>query len=239
MKCPSMENAASTIQTKKIQGYVANNESPVKVFKWLDLDNVGDNLLSDTLFTKWMKYAKNFKHKNPKYQESWFKPIRMYYDPQRVIKTAMTDPSTLKIAKLVQREQSKYWLDEKKPPRTVFHFLDLDKIGEKTLASSDFKVWAKYLNDFNQRYPKEKTTMLDGLMGNYIERVLLRMFDAAKKDPSAEKLATNLQNALINKWIVAKEKPAYLRGLLDGVPTSDKMIARYVEKLKALSGNTS
>ncbi|KAE9332409.1 hypothetical protein PR003_g14540 [Phytophthora rubi] len=81
--------------------------------------------------------------------------------------------------------------------------------------------------------------MIDGLMANYVERVLLRIFDAAKKDPSMEKLATNLQNALIDKWIVAKEKPAGLKWMLDGVPTSDEMIARYVEKLKVLSGNTS
>ncbi|KAE8953728.1 hypothetical protein PF011_g32332 [Phytophthora fragariae] len=43
MKFPSMEKAAIAIQTKKIQGYVANNESPVKVFEWLNLDNVGVN----------------------------------------------------------------------------------------------------------------------------------------------------------------------------------------------------
>ncbi|KAE9190788.1 hypothetical protein PF004_g21798 [Phytophthora fragariae] len=80
MKFPSMEKTATTIQTKKIQGYVANNESPLQVFMWLDLDNVGDNLLRDPLFTKWMKYAKNFNQKNPKHQESWLEPIRMKYD---------------------------------------------------------------------------------------------------------------------------------------------------------------
>ncbi|KAE9280002.1 hypothetical protein PR003_g28078, partial [Phytophthora rubi] len=152
MKFPSMEKAAIAIQTKKIQGYVANNESPVKVFKWLNLDNVGDKLLSDPLFTKWMKYAKDFNQKNPKHQESWFTPIRGNYNPdpvKRMIKTAMNDPSTVKIAELVERERSKRWLDQKDPPRHVFHFLDLNKAGEKTLASSDFKVWAKYLNDFN------------------------------------------------------------------------------------------
>ncbi|KAE9334190.1 hypothetical protein PR003_g13645 [Phytophthora rubi] len=241
MKFPSMEKAAITIQTKKIQGYVANNESPVKVFTWLNLDNVGDNLLIDPLFTKWMKYVKDFNKNNPKHQESWFTPIRMKYNPDpitRMIKTAMNDPSTVKIAKLVERERSKRWLDEKDPPRNVFRFLDLSKAGDKTLASSDFKIWSKYLNDFNQRYPDEKTTMIDGLMANNIERTLLRMFDVAKKDPSTDKLATNLQNALINKWIVEKKKPAYLKEMLYGVPTSDEMIARYVEKLDALSGNT-
>ncbi|KAE9270083.1 hypothetical protein PF001_g28943, partial [Phytophthora fragariae] len=210
MKFPSMEKAATTIQTEKIYGYLMNNQSPQKVFKWLDIDNVGNNLLSDPLFAKWMKYAKEFNKKNPKHQESWFTPILMSYDPELVIKTAMNDPSTVKIAKLVQRELSKRWLDLKKPPQDVFHLIGLNHAGDKTLASSDFKVWTKYLNDFNQRYPKEKTTMLDGLMDNYNEISLLQIFDAAKKDPRTEKLATNLQNALINQWIVVKKNPADL-----------------------------
>ncbi|KAE9040128.1 hypothetical protein PR002_g5130 [Phytophthora rubi] len=238
MKFPSMNKAAVTMQTEKIQGYLANNRSPQKVFIWLDLDNVGDELLSNPLFTKWMEYVKDFNQKNPKFQESWFTPIRLNYDPQSVIKTAMNDPSTVKLAKLMQRERSKHWLDMKDSPRNVFKFLELSKAEEKTIVSSDFKIWSKYLNDFNQRYPNEKTTMIDDLMANYIERTLLRMFDVAKKDPSTEKLATDLQNALINKWIDAKEKPAGLKRMLDGVPTADEMVARYVEKLKALSGNT-
>ncbi|KAE9192891.1 hypothetical protein PF005_g18287 [Phytophthora fragariae] len=239
MKFPSMEKAAITIQTEKIQGYLANNQPPVQVFKLLDQDNVGYNLLSDPLFTKWMKYAKNFKHKNPKRQKLWFTPIRMYYDPQRVTKSAMNDPSTGKIAKLVQREQSKYWLHEQKSPRIVFHFLNLNKIGEKNSCQLGFQTMDQVSERLQPSVSQGKTTMLDGLMGNYIERDLLRIFDAAKKDPSTEKLAMNLQSALINKWIVKKEKPADLKRMLDGVPTSDEMVARYLEKLKALSGNTS
>ncbi|KAE9299420.1 hypothetical protein PF001_g15447 [Phytophthora fragariae] len=241
MKFPSMKNAAVTMQTKQIQGYVANNESPAKVFMWLELDKVGDKLLVGPLFTKWMKYVKDFNQNNPKRQESCFAPIPMKYNfepVKRMIKTAMSDPSTVKIAKLVERERSKRWLDMKDSPRTVFKFHDLSTAGDKTLASSDFKIWSKYLNDFNQRYPDEKTTMIDGLKASYWDRGLLTMFDAAKKDPSTEKLATNLQNALINKWIVAKEKPADLKRTLNEGPASEEMIARYVKKLEALSRNT-
>ncbi|KAE8904794.1 hypothetical protein PF005_g20078 [Phytophthora fragariae] len=184
MKFPSMEKAAITIQTERIQGYLAKIRSQEKVFKWLDLDNVGGNLLHDPLFTKWMEYVTMFNQKNPKHQESWFEPIRMYYDPQRVIKTAMNDPSTVKIAKLMEMERSKYWLDEKIPPGRVFRFLDLEMSGEKTLVSSDFKIWAKYLDDFNQRYPNEKTTMIGELMANYVERVLLRISMRRRKNPA-------------------------------------------------------
>ncbi|KAE8992269.1 hypothetical protein PR003_g21054 [Phytophthora rubi] len=136
MKFPSMEKAATTIQTEKIYGYLMNNQSPQRVFKWLNVDSVGDNHLSDPLFTKWMKYVKDFNQKNPKFQESWLRPIRVENNPKPVkqmIKTAMNDPSTVEIAKLMERERFNHWLDEKDPPRHVFHFLDLDKIGEKLL----------------------------------------------------------------------------------------------------------
>ncbi|KAE8983669.1 hypothetical protein PF011_g21079 [Phytophthora fragariae] len=136
MKFPSMEKAATTIQTEKIYGYLTNNQSPQRVFKWLNVDSVGDNHLSDPLFTKWMKYVKDFNQKNPKFQESWLRPIRVENNPKPVkqmIKTAMNDPSTVEIAKLMERERFNHWLDEKDPPRHVFHFLDLDKIGKKLL----------------------------------------------------------------------------------------------------------
>ncbi|KAE8981259.1 hypothetical protein PF011_g22095 [Phytophthora fragariae] len=64
------------------------------------------------------------------------------------------------------------------------------------------------------------------------------MFAAAKKDPITEKLAANLQSTLINKWIVEKKNLADLKRMPVGESTSDEMIARYVEKLKALSRNT-
>ncbi|KAE9210225.1 hypothetical protein PF002_g18884 [Phytophthora fragariae] len=212
IKFASMEKAAIKIQTEKIQVYRANNESPANVFMWLDLDSVGDKLLSDPLFTKWMQYVTMFNQKNPKHQESWFVPIYWNYNPdpvKRMIKAAMNDPSTVKIAKLVEKERSQRWLDQKDPPRHVFHFLDLEKTGEKTLASSDFKLW-----------PSIWMTSI-----------------IAKKDPGTEKLAANLQSALIDKWIVEKKKPSDLKSIFIG-SKGDEMNARYVEKLKVLSENT-
>ncbi|KAE8981264.1 hypothetical protein PF011_g22102 [Phytophthora fragariae] len=81
--------------------------------------------------------------------------------------------------------------------------------------------------------------MIDALKNNYPDWALVKMFAAAKKDPITEKLPMNLQSALINKWIVEKKTLADLKRMPMGGATGDEMIARYVEKLKALSGNTS
>ncbi|ETI30387.1 hypothetical protein F443_22494, partial [Phytophthora nicotianae P1569] len=94
------------------------------------------------------------------------------------------------------------------------------------------------LDNFNKRYPDQKTTMIDGLRANYNDLRLLRIFDAAKSDPNTEKLAANLQNALVDTYGLLRRKPADLKRMRDGVPTSDKMIERYVKKLDALLENS-
>ncbi|KAG3123736.1 hypothetical protein PI126_g23573 [Phytophthora idaei] len=124
----------------------------------------------------------------------------------------MQNPSTVRIAKQAERE--------------------------KTLASPKFKTWAKYLNDFNHRYPDQKTTRIDGIRANYYDRRLLPMLNAAKKDPSMEKLATNLQNALIAKWIAEKKNPSDFKYLRDE-EGADEMIQRLTKKLNAMSESTS
>lgn len=77
--------------------------------------------------------------------------------------------------------------------------------------------------------------MIDALKYSYHDSVLVKSLAAAKKDPEAEKLATNLQSARINKWMGAEEKPADLKRMLHNGPASDEMVNS--EKLKALSGN--
>ncbi|KAG6962924.1 hypothetical protein JG688_00008380 [Phytophthora aleatoria] len=49
-------------------------------------------------------------------------------------------------------------------------------------------------------------------------------------------MALNLQNALVNKWLVAKEMPADLTRRFSTVENADEMIRRYTEKLNKMSG---
>ncbi|KAG6959470.1 hypothetical protein JG687_00008772 [Phytophthora cactorum] len=93
-----------------------------------------------------------------------------------------------------------------------------------------------YLNDFNKRFPNQKESVIDGLRANYIDIHLLHILDAAKKEPRTEKMALNLQNALVNKWLVAKEMPADLTRRFSTVENADEMIRRYTEKLNKMSG---
>lgn len=152
----------------------------------------------------WLQYVKGFNKKNPHHPESWFDPLQSYYQSsglERIIETGIQNPSTAKIAKLAEREWLNVWLrEEQYSPKVAFGYLHLDDIDEMTLLSNfKFKMWTEYLDDFNRLYPEKKTTMIDSLRANYDDNQLLAVFTAAKKDPSTEKLATNLQSDLISK----------------------------------------
>ncbi|OWZ01177.1 RxLR effector protein [Phytophthora megakarya] len=72
--------------------------------------------------------------------------------------------------------------------------------------------------------------MIDGFVDNFKNRYLVPMFKTAQDNPNTEKLATKLQDALIDKWMAEGLKPDELKRMLSGVDSAE-MIERYVKKL--------
>ncbi|OWY95335.1 hypothetical protein PHMEG_00034686, partial [Phytophthora megakarya] len=139
------------------------------------------------------------------------------------------------IGRMVEKLWLRQWLDWEKHPKDAFHYLHLKDAGDKTFADPKFQTWVKYLDDFNQRYPAQKTTMIDGLRANYNDINLLTMFNTAKNDPITKNLVSDLENALINKWVVEKKTPAFLYNQLGHLRYSNDILRRYQEKLKKIS----
>ncbi|KAK1943979.1 hypothetical protein P3T76_005375 [Phytophthora citrophthora] len=234
-KFPSMGSIAASLQLRKAENIFTTGISPFRAFRLTSLDTVGDSVLSSPLFTKWMSYVDDFNRKNPTKEVSWFLPLRANYEVNKVIETARKNPKTLKIADMVESEQMKEWLTMQKPPKYVFHFLNLDQAGDKTFSSPDFKLWVKYLDDFNQKYPAEKTSMIESIRANYKDILLMPILHEAAKIPKTEKLAKNLQNALTDKWVDEKVTVEKLKGMFGHMPSSNTWIEQYSEKLNKLS----
>ncbi|KAK1942981.1 hypothetical protein P3T76_005618 [Phytophthora citrophthora] len=238
-KFPSMKSIATKLQLQQAEKFFSTGVSPYKVFTAIALDSVGDSVLSSPVFTKWMSYVDDFNKKHPEKEESWFLPLRVSYQGNsldRLIGTARKKPETIKLADMVEKARMEEWLTRwKYEPKDVFRFLHLNEAGDKTFSSPNFKLWVKYLNDFNLKYPDEKTTMIDNIRANYIDLHLLEILPAAKKVPSTEKLAKDLENALLNKWVDEKLTMAYLKRWLGYNPSFDVWIQRYAEKLNMTS----
>ncbi|KAG2857335.1 hypothetical protein PC129_g11582 [Phytophthora cactorum] len=133
-KYPTMESAATKMQTKTIDGIFASGKSPTETFKLLRLDNVGDGILSSPLFQTWKNYVEVFNKKRPNHQESWFDPIHINYIPflvESIIEKAMQNPSTVRIAKQAENDETVLADDAKKPPMRA----SIGWGNETTLAS--------------------------------------------------------------------------------------------------------
>ncbi|KAH7464955.1 RxLR effector protein [Phytophthora ramorum] len=239
-KFPNLESTASKLQTEKIQSYLASKKSPDEVFTLLGLGDAWDNVIGNPLFKTWLTYVKTFDQGNPAKKTDWYLALHGAYGDggvESMVNKGLQNPSTVKIAEKVQAGLLKRWLIKEKSPDLTFNWiLRHPTADEKVFADPRFETWAKYLSDFNQQYPDKKTTMIDAFRASYNDRALLRMFDAAKKVPGSEKLVTNLENALLDKWVSAKETPAVLSRRFSGVVAADEMIQRYIKKADA-AGN--
>ncbi|OWZ08875.1 RxLR effector protein [Phytophthora megakarya] len=235
---PKMESTATKIQAEKIRSYLVKNEEPTNVFELLALDDIGDDVLGTPLFHSWMKYVEDFNKQNPDDKTSWLTTLNFKFREKRLhraINRALENQSTAKMGKMVQNAVLQEWLDQKTPPKLVFHFLELRKAEEQALVSPRFEAWAKYLDDFNKRYPDDKTTMLDAINYNINIPNLLLAFNVAKKNPSTEKVAVNLENAIIDSWLAANTDLAYLKEWLG--KRGKELIDRYV-KMSAAKNTT-
>ncbi|POM67765.1 Hypothetical protein PHPALM_16173 [Phytophthora palmivora] len=242
---------ATELECAQLKMWLNSKKSTDDVFKLLKLVKESNSFRDKPLFNTWISYMNFFTAENPDKKARIFSALEARFNGRplnTILNAASNFPNMEDIATKILTGKIQSYMTSHKSPREVFKLLGIDDVGYHVLTTSvfqswphyvkdfnkrnpmhqescsKFKAWSKYLNDFNKRYPDQKTTMLNGLRANYNDIALLGMLKAAKKDPYTEKLASNLQNALINKWLVDKEKPEDLYRMLDGVETSDELI---------------
>ncbi|ETO69979.1 hypothetical protein F444_13502 [Phytophthora nicotianae P1976] len=229
-KVLSTEKIASKLQAEQIQRLLSSNQSPSHVFKVFNFDNTGYEVLSSPLFKTWFNYLKNFNNKNPDKKESLLNLLYRYYQGHgvaRILEEAMKNPSTVKLAMQLQDEQYRRNLLSKNSPENTFyafilakpgaidglHFKTLrdgtiylprlSKASDGLLSSSDFKLWAKYLEDFNailhtsirHHDPNRASTVNDGAGGKK-EMELEHEMRETQWRASDEKTKTAVENKI-------------------------------------------
>ncbi|KAF1790256.1 hypothetical protein GQ600_21747 [Phytophthora cactorum] len=134
----------------------------------------------------------------PKKRESWFDPLHINYHwdaVDQMIEKAMQNPSTVKIAKMVESAWLKQWLDREKSPSKP-SAPEPQQRRRTDSCQSQIQNMGQVFERLQSAVSRPQETMIDGIRANYIDIKLIPMLYAAQKDPRTKKLAINLQNAL-------------------------------------------
>lgn len=68
------------------------------------------------------------------------------------------------------------------------------------LEKPQFHTWSKYLEDFNAKYPDQKTAMLEALTRKFDDSDVARMIQVAKAEGSTRNIAAKLETAQLEMW---------------------------------------
>ncbi|POM79025.1 Hypothetical protein PHPALM_3376 [Phytophthora palmivora] len=242
-KTTSTKTVAAKLQKELWDGWLTKKTLPSYVFEALALDEAGDTVFSNPKLSMWINYLNMFNKENPANKERMVSSFHNNYYTEhfwRITSMAMhdADKGTANIAKRLRAEKIDGWLSNKESPRDVFALLNLHKAEANLFSNENFRIWTKYLDDFNKRYPDIKTNTIQTVLASYSNEELVKILVAAKKSPDTEKLATNLQRSLLNTWMRELKDPAEVSKLLK-VEMTDEMMKIYVKKFNWMMNSST
>ncbi|EGZ15151.1 hypothetical protein PHYSODRAFT_265386 [Phytophthora sojae] len=134
-----------------------------------------------------------------------------------MLEAAKKAPGTTEIATKLQVAQMRDWLRRQKSMDDVLALLKLDDGVDKVLTNPAFDTLEVYINQFNKLNklnPDKQTTTINTLMVQHGDEAVAKMLEAAKKVPSTETLAKELQVAQFSQWLKEGAKPANIWKML-------------------------
>ncbi|KAG4061618.1 hypothetical protein PC123_g3517 [Phytophthora cactorum] len=211
-KVPSTEKAATKLQTEQFKTWLNADKIPGDVFKLLQLNKAGDDLLANPQFKYWGKYVEdlNLKPVNNGRQVSIIDALRDNFADDVLVKmilAGMKVPATKNMAQRMEIELFKGWIVNGKTPDVIFMYLNLHKAEKSVFQSPLWSMYTNFLEEYNKLIPTRQTTMISAFARNYDKEALAKLLVAAKKVPSTEKLATKLQTDQIQRWLDNKDSP--------------------------------
>ncbi|EGZ15113.1 hypothetical protein PHYSODRAFT_286251 [Phytophthora sojae] len=208
-KVPETKEIATKLDDGLIKFWKGLDTEPNNLFTILKLENKADDLFDSPAIDTWVKYLKVYNEKHPNKPVSMTEVVGSHYGGEKEFLTmlAKADDANSAGAKKLQNEVIKSWMDDPSHPMNIFtKKLGLDKAGDKVFSDPLLVTYVQYMKAFNKEYPHTETTLIQALSKSYGEK-LPTMLEAAKKVPSTEKLATNLQAAQFKQWIAEGKTP--------------------------------
>ncbi|POM61848.1 Secreted RxLR effector peptide protein [Phytophthora palmivora] len=211
-KVSSTESVAIKIQTGQVQNWLTRKKSPNDVFEYLLLNKAGDDLLSNPELAIWIRYMTAFNKENPMQKTSLHATLKTHYSSDAISKMieagkVVKGAGTIGVAKRLEATQIQTWLGSKSTPDDVFQLLKLDEVGDDLLASPQLNTFTNYMNVFNKENPDKQTSLIAAMTTSYDDGGVVKILEAAKKIPSTEKIAMNLEAAQFHHWLSTDKGP--------------------------------
>ncbi|GMF27847.1 unnamed protein product [Phytophthora fragariaefolia] len=202
----STEATAAKLQAEQFKNWLSREEPvlPKDAFKFFQLNNAGDDLLTNPQFTMWLKYTDAYNIRNIDHTETPIAVLRAHYaDDARLanmILAAKKTPSLQTTAKRLENDLFKGWANMDpsfNKPDDVFMSLKLNRAGDKVFESPLWSYYIEYLNRYNKANPGKKQDMMNALSRGYDDENLAKILVAAKEVPSTKTLATKVEDDML------------------------------------------
>ncbi|OWY95950.1 RxLR effector protein, partial [Phytophthora megakarya] len=105
----------------------------------------------------------------------------------------------------LETEWLQTWLRHRKSPDKALIDLGFGKAADTLLESALFNTWAKYLDDFNEKYPDKKTTMIEAFTKTFGDAGVTTMLHAAKKSIKTDDIAKKLESDQLKMWLSSEK----------------------------------
>ncbi|KAF4146553.1 hypothetical protein GN958_ATG04259 [Phytophthora infestans] len=106
---------------------------------------------------------------------------------------------------MLEKTQLQLWLASGKPADDVFSKMKLKSVEGNTLANPKFQVWLKYVDDFNQKNPREAKPAAMALTSHYGDNKngqarLSRILNDGMEDKHTKTIALKLYEQRLESW---------------------------------------
>ncbi|CAH0473644.1 unnamed protein product [Peronospora belbahrii] len=204
-----------TIDT--LNRWVKKNKSPTAAFIRFRLHKAGNKLFEDPDFMLWIEYTNIVAPDNP--YETIITTLMKFYtvgDLYKILEAAKMDSVTTVLATNLQRQHISEWLQVPPiHPNTIFTCLELDRGLDNMFFNPNLPVWTTYSNNYNLKYPIEKTYEVEALLASYGPQAVFKKLVAAENVPETKALATKWLNELLDFWDFIHVEPVKVFALME------------------------
>ncbi|KAG3194856.1 hypothetical protein PC128_g8987 [Phytophthora cactorum] len=205
---------ASTINANvHLRSSVAREQPADEILKMFKLEDGMDTALASPNLEVMANYVKELSTKNRNSKVSLIGIFTTHYGDDAVAKALVTAQKKAKTADMentirqLRNNQLSAWLNSEKSVDDVFNLLKLRKDSYAALASGKLEVLDDYMKLFNRAKSGQETLLGVLTKGFGGEQILAKLLVVAKEKPRTSELATALQNALLNKWLLSRKQP--------------------------------